>query len=92
MKSNKTLLDELNNKLEKEYNEFIQEIIKLDPLSIINKTYEITLKQEIKDLYVDSDILDRYEIKALLERNNTLKYLYESWLEYDFDKIGRAHV
>ena len=77
MKSNKTLLDELNNKLEKEYNEFIQEIIKLDPLSIINKTYEITLKQEIKDLYVDSDILDRYEIKALLERNNTLKYLYE---------------
>ena len=40
MKSNKTLLDELNNKLEKEYNEFIQEIIKLDPLSIINKTYE----------------------------------------------------
>ena len=31
MKSNKTLLDELNNKLEKEYNEFIQEIIKLDP-------------------------------------------------------------
>ena len=85
MKSNKTLLDELNNKLEKEYNEFIQEIIKLDPLSIINKTYEITLKQEIKDLYVGSDILDRYEIKALLERNNTLKYLYESWLEYDFD-------
>lgn len=44
MKSNKTLLDELNNKLEKEYNEFIQEIIKLDSLSIINKTYEITLK------------------------------------------------
>ena len=43
MKSNKTLLDELNNKLEKEYNKFIQEIIKLDPLSIINKTYEITL-------------------------------------------------
>jgi len=75
----------LKNKLEKEYNEFIQEIIKLDPLSIINKTYEITLKQEIKDLYIDSDILDRYEIKALLERNNTLKYLYESWLEYDFD-------
>ena len=58
MKSNKTLLDELNNKLEKEYNEFIQEIIKLDPLSIINKTYEITLKQEIKDLYVGSDILE----------------------------------
>ena len=85
MKSNKTLLDELNNKLEKEYNEFIQEIIKLDSLSIINKTYEITLKQEIKDLYVGNDILDRYEIKALLERNNTLKYLYESWLEYDFD-------
>ena len=85
MKSNKILLDELNNKLEKEYNEFIQEIIKLDPLSIINKTYEITLKQEIKDLYVGSDILDRYEIKALLERNNTLQYLYESWLEYDFD-------
>ena len=85
MKSNKKLLDELNNKLEKEYNEFIQEIIKLDPLSIINKTYEITLKQEIKDLYVGSDILDRYEIKALLERNNTLKYLYDSWLEYDFD-------
>lgn len=85
MKSNKTLLAELNNKLEKEYNEFIQEIIKLNPLSIINKTYEITLKQEIKDLYVGSDILDRYEIKALLERNNTLKYLYESWLEYDFD-------
>ena len=73
MKSNKTLLDELNNKLEKEYNEFIQEIIKLDPLSIINKTYEITLKQEIKDLYVGSDILDRYEIKALLERNNKIR-------------------
>lgn len=63
MKSNKTLLDELNNKLEKEYNEFIQEIIKLDPLSIINKTYE-----EIASEENCSKVAVKYSIDIALEK------------------------
>lgn len=85
MKSNKELLEILNEKLEKEYNNFINYILKLEPINIINRTYELTIKQEIKDLYINNDNLDRYEIKALIEKENTLNFLYCNWLDKDFE-------
>lgn len=85
MKSNKELLEMLNVKLEKEYNDFIEYILKLEPINIVNKTYELTVKQEIKDLYINNDNFDRYEIKALIEKENILNFLYDSWLDKDFE-------
>lgn len=85
MKTNKELLNELNNKLEMEYEKFIAEVIKLDPIHIVGNVNELYIKEELKELYLDSDALDRYEIKALLGKNNTLDYLYNVWIDQHFE-------
>lgn len=85
MKTSKELLNELNDKLDMEYEKFIAEVIKLDPIHIVGRVNELYIKEELKELYLDSDVLDRYEIKALLEKNNTLDYLYNVWIDQHFE-------
>lgn len=85
MKTNKELLKELNNKLDKEYENLIAEVISKEPIHIVGRVYELAIKQELKDLYLDSDNLGRYEIKALLEKDNVLDYLYNVWIDQNFE-------
>lgn len=84
MKSNEELFKELQAKLDKEYEDLTNEVIKLEPRDIINRSYEFVIKEEIKDLYFDNKDLERYDIKALLSLDNTLDYLYNSWICTDF--------
>lgn len=84
MKSNEELFKELQAKLDKEYENLTNEVIKLKPRDIINRSYEFVIKEEIKDLYFDNKDLERYDIKALLSLDNTLDYLYNSWICTDF--------
>lgn len=84
MKSNEELFKELQAKLDKEYEDLTNEVIKLEPRDIINRSYEFVLKEEMKDLYYSDKDLGRYEIKALLSLDNTLDYLYDSWICTDF--------
>lgn len=84
MKSNEELFKELQAKLDKEYEDLTNEVIKLKPRDIINRSYEFVIKEEIKDLYFDNKDLERYDIKALLSLDNTLDYLYNSWICTDF--------
>lgn len=84
MKSNEELFKELQAKLDKEYEDLTNEVIKLEPKDIIGRSYEFVLKEEMKDLYYSDKDLGRYEIKALLSLDNTLDYLYDSWICTDF--------
>lgn len=85
MKTSKELLNELNNKLNIEYEKLIADVVKLDPIHIVGSVNELYIKEELKDLYLDSDTLDRYEIKALIEKNNTLDYLFNIWNDQNFE-------
>ncbi len=84
MKSNEELLIELQARLDKEYEDLTNELMKLEPRDIIGRSYEFVIKEEIKDLYYSDKDLGRYEIKALLSLDNTLDYLYDSWICTDF--------
>lgn len=73
---------ELYAKLEKEYNNFIDEIKTLPPEKIIDKSYEKVMKEETLSMfYPESKMFDMEEIKALNKEKNPLEYLYQGWMD-----------
>lgn len=73
---------ELNKKLNDEFETYKKKVIKKSPEEIINTAYELTVKEEIKDLLTFMNLDDR-EVKMLLKENNLLDYFYEDWLDTD---------
>lgn len=80
--NNLNMCEILENKLLQEYTNFINELMNKSKEEILNSAYEITCKQEIKDILCNSD-LDDLEIKALLEEENILTEFYHDWLDCD---------
>lgn len=77
---------ELYDKLEKEYQSFIEEIKTLPPEKIIDKSYEKVMKEETLSMfYPESKMFDMEEIKALNKEKNPLEYLYQGWLDSDLN-------
>lgn len=70
---------EIYNKLNKELKDFKEELTKLKPEDIINKAYEITIKEEFVDLFGGQPKYDLHTLKALLQKDNALDYLYDDW-------------
>lgn len=70
---------EIYNKLNKELKDFKEELTKLKPGDIINKSYEITIKEEFVDLFGGQPKYDLHTLKALLQKDNALDYLYDDW-------------
>lgn len=70
---------EIYNKLNKELKEFKEELTKLKAEDIINKSYEITIKEEIVDLFGGRPKYDLHTFKAILQKDNALDYLYNDW-------------
>ena len=75
--------EEIYNKMEKEYNDFIDKIKSLDIDEIIESAYGITVRKEIL-LFFESD--NNYDIRALrklIREDNPLDKLYQDWLKTD---------
>lgn len=74
--------DKLIEKLEKEYKDFVEDLKKKTPEEIIDKSYELVVKNEtiaeIKDMG-----LEKNEIKALLKEDNLLTEIYDDWINSD---------
>jgi len=70
---------EIYNKLNRELKDFKDELTKLKPDEIINKSYEITIKEEFVDLFGGEPKYDLHTLKALLQKDNVLDYLYDDW-------------
>lgn len=71
---------ELDVKLEKEYNDFKEELEQKSPKEIIEKAYELVMRHEIKE-----DIryreLSLTELKALVNTKDVLSKCYDEWEE-----------
>lgn len=77
---------ELYDKLEKEYNNFIEEIKTLPPEKIIDKSYEKVMKEETLSMFIpESEMFDMEEIKALNKEKDPLEYLYQGWMDSDLN-------
>lgn len=77
------LKDMLMKKIDQELFAYKQNLIKnYTPDEIIQEAYKINFKEQIRDV-LDSSILDRNEIKALLKTENVLDKLYDYWENSD---------
>lgn len=75
--------NELYLKIEKELQDFKDDIKKEGVDYAIDRAYELTAKQEIIDV-IEYDLnLSKAEIKALLSRDCLLDELYQDWLDFD---------
>ena len=76
------LEEQIYKKIDKEYNDFINEMLKLSKEEIINNSYKIAVIGEFKEysINVGSNII---ELKALSQEQNILQTFYRNWLKYD---------
>lgn len=77
------LTNQLYEKLKKEYKEFIENILKTEPKNIVKNAYKIAIMQEYVDMFYGTENYSKYELIALLEKENSLEFLYDDWLNAD---------
>ena len=78
------LRDELYSKLEKEYNNFIKELMKLSKEEILSRAYEKITKYDIMTMfYPTNKEFDVSDIKVLNKVKNPLEELYHRWMDFD---------
>lgn len=75
-------IEKLNEKLEKEFKEFCEVLKTKSPEEIIERAYEITVKEELKDKLINMDLHDK-EIEIMLGYNDLLTEFYHDWLDCD---------
>ena len=70
----------LQTKLEREFKHFKKGLKKLPKNKIIDKAYEITSKEEIKDILINMDLHDA-EKEMLFYQDDILNEFYHDWLD-----------
>jgi len=74
----------LYEKMQNEYNDFIEEMKNNEPQFIVNNAYQIVIKEELVAMfYPESEQYDIDEIKALNKTKNPLEELYQGWMDSD---------
>lgn len=75
-------LDKLDNKLEKEYSKFYNNLQKKSKKEILDSAYELTVKGELKDRLKSTDLF-QLEVIAMLDQKDLLNEFYQDWLNVD---------
>ena len=74
----------LYEKMQKEYNDFIEEMKNNEPQFVVNNAYQIVIKEELVAMfYPESEQYSIDEIKALNKAKNPLEELYQGWMDSD---------
>lgn len=77
------LADKVYSKLQKEYIEFINDIKESSKDEIIKKSYEIAIKDEFVNMFYDTCDFNKFQLLAILEKEQPLQFLYNSWEKSD---------
>lgn len=75
---------ELYEKMQTEYNEYLVNLKNTNAQNIIDNAYQITIKEELVTMFYPD--LEKYEvedIKALNKSKNPLEELYQGWMDSD---------
>jgi hypothetical protein len=76
--------EEVYNNLQKEYDDFIENLKSQTPDEIISHSYEKVIKEELISMfYPESDKFDINDIRALRKNKNSLEELYQGWMDAD---------
>lgn len=76
------LKQKLEEKLDLEYKELVEKLKKCNPEEIINRAYELVVKDEIIGQIKEMN-LEKTEVKAMLKENDLLSECYEDWKNAD---------
>lgn len=79
----KELADKVYNKVHNEYMEYIDNIKRLPIEEIVKNSHSITMRQEFVDMFQGTENFNKFQLLALLEKENTLDYLYEVYEDTD---------
>ena len=71
-------------KLKEEYLNYVNNIKQLPVEEIIKKSYELTIRKEFVDMFYDNRDFNKFQLLALLEKEQPLQYLYDSWMDCDY--------
>lgn len=82
-KDYKSLLQE---KAQNEYKEFIKELSQLEPVKIIEKSYEKVLKEDILAIFEGMEF-SKEEAKAMYLKKYPLDFVYREWLSNDYSHM-----
>ncbi len=83
------LIERFNERLKREYNEYVESMFKKTPMDIVRSAYELNFKLEISELFIDADLEDysvgltEEIILELEKKDNILNYLYKAWMNTD---------
>ena len=83
MNMNQDLINKVYDKLENEYLNYVSKVKKLSVEEILEESYELTIKREFVDMLCDNNIFKKFQLLALLEKENPLQFLYYSWIKAD---------
>ena len=72
----------LSVKLDKEFDDFCENLKTKTPEEIIEKSYEITVKDELKEEIKNMNLHDK-EKAIMIEQNDLLTEFYHDWLDTD---------
>ena len=79
----------LYQKMEHEFNSYIEKLKKLPPEKIILGSYEKIMKEEMMlSFYPDNEMYDINQIKALNNYDKPLDKLYSDWMDSDISFNG----
>ena len=77
--------EELYSKLEKEYNSFINNLKNCSAEEIVDKSYEMVMKEELCTIfYPENNQYNINQIKALNKTKYPLQKLYNAWIDSDY--------
>ena len=77
-----TLKQKLDDKIDKEFSDFIENLKKCSPETIIDRAYEKVSKEEMTYKIKDKDY-SISDLKALLKTDGILQECYDEWLKSD---------
>lgn len=78
------LCNELYEKLNRELREYKRGLREQNVDMIIRSSYETTIKEQFPDMFFGKSHYDEYELRALLDLDNTLNGLYNAWEDSDY--------
>ena len=86
MKMSVSNYDLLQAKVDAELARYTEELMSHGPQEVVDNAYELVIKSELA-VRLESSFLTKQQIRALLDQENPLAYIYERW-EHDHAAIG----
>ena len=87
MENIKKLKEELNSRIDTEYEDFINHLKSLDSSTVIDRAYEIVSKENLRSIFSNMDFDNKDKINTFLKLPKILDVFYQEWLKVDVDEI-----